>query len=395
MAVKDAIAILELENVFTQEELKVSLERSLFGCRPDIMVVRGKRGNDTVGLLAIEMKQPVPKEPLRDYPTVVGHAFDHAMAMKAFHVGTDLVLVSSFKESFLCSLKKSDLMTTAPRDQEMKEGANQEMKEKATTTPTSQGQVLPSQSPPNMKSPPKAKSFSHDASLLFLAPRRLKAHELVKLVYTALKIAKKDYRKYEKTIYCLKDQHKYCFPRVLRVTQGEKTCDWGRLEATVGQEIKEGTPRTKKSKPGRYYIVGSLGQGTTLNVFQALNWNGQLVALKVYVNNEKEGGPMTKDDFLKQAESATKTEVENLKDIYSPLLNSRVRAIQILGFWCVVTPFFEPIPQAERTTDQTLGGIREALGRFKKKGKKYQESDIRWHDVGTLMDSAEGGIHFI
>jgi hypothetical protein len=40
-AFKDAITILEGEgDVFKKGELTTKLERSLFGCRPDIMVVR-------------------------------------------------------------------------------------------------------------------------------------------------------------------------------------------------------------------------------------------------------------------------------------------------------------------------------------------------------------------
>ena len=105
MAVVDAIKILELEKVFAKGELCIHYERSLFGCSPDMMIVRGR---DNVGLIAIQVKQPAEK-PLRSYPRGVGHAFDHAMAMKAFNVATDIVLVTSFEESFLGSVKREDL----------------------------------------------------------------------------------------------------------------------------------------------------------------------------------------------------------------------------------------------------------------------------------------------
>ena len=85
LAVVDAIEILAMERVFEREELVINFERTLFGCHPDIMIVRGR---DNVGLIAIEVKQPTKKE-LRSYTSVVGHAFDHAMAMKAFNVATD------------------------------------------------------------------------------------------------------------------------------------------------------------------------------------------------------------------------------------------------------------------------------------------------------------------
>ena len=66
------------------------------------------RGRDDVGLIAIVVKHPRQRQ-LRTCANVVGHAFHHAMARKAFNVGTDMVLVTSFEESFLGSLRPDDL----------------------------------------------------------------------------------------------------------------------------------------------------------------------------------------------------------------------------------------------------------------------------------------------
>jgi hypothetical protein len=61
-------------------------------------------------LLAVEVKQPMPgadtlADTLADSkPKVLGHAFDHAMAIDAFGQGTAIVIITSFKESYLCSL---------------------------------------------------------------------------------------------------------------------------------------------------------------------------------------------------------------------------------------------------------------------------------------------------
>eukprot|EP00980_Cylindrotheca_fusiformis_P013821 scaffold3579_cov168-Cylindrotheca_fusiformis.AAC.6 len=56
-AVDDAIRILEVEGTFEPCTFRTTLERSLFGCRPDIMVVRDETG---MGYLAFEVKATAP-----------------------------------------------------------------------------------------------------------------------------------------------------------------------------------------------------------------------------------------------------------------------------------------------------------------------------------------------
>eukprot|EP00980_Cylindrotheca_fusiformis_P016724 scaffold5028_cov69-Cylindrotheca_fusiformis.AAC.2 len=100
-AVDDAISILEVERTFQPSQLRTTLERGLFSCRPDVMVVRSETG---MAYLAVEVKQPVPKNPegeqrtLVQFPRVLGHAFDHAMAMDAFGMGSAIVIITSFEE---------------------------------------------------------------------------------------------------------------------------------------------------------------------------------------------------------------------------------------------------------------------------------------------------------
>ena len=409
LAVTDAIDILVLEKYFKSGELQVRMERSLFGSRPDMMVVRGQHED---GYLAIEVKRPVPLgKKLVEFEGVLGHVFDHAMAMKAFRMATDLVLLSSFEESVICSLKQSDLETTGQDHKQPQSPA--EVKQQTQSLPTMMSprqEIIPSvsyesslqhdssrgDSSSSESSPSSAGCQSLSPIKLHgggmptckfddgATPRKLhisntcESHELVKLVYTALKISRETHNQSKKTIYRLRNGESYKFPRALRADK--KSYAWGSLKCTVGNAI---TTNSKKT----YYIVGRLGEGRTSNVFLALDSSGQSVALKVYVkNNDALGIILSKKEFVKVAKEAMKREEYNLLKI-NPCLKGKVKATKILGFWCVAMPFFEPIKKTER--GDTLVEIKEVLQRFKSIKQRYAEGDIRWRHVGTFIDDKD------
>jgi hypothetical protein len=448
-AVKDAIKILEKEDDMVREdELETKLERSLFGCRPDIMVVRNRDG---VGLVAIEVKQPVlDNKTLAEFPKVIGHAYDHAAAMNAFGQGTGIVMISSFTESNICSLNESDLICT--------EGSQR--KEAATSSKLKINGAPPAishtQSPPQYKVPfvhSLAPAVSHDSSSavssaeaspagslasassrsvqdtdsgpeeeahcsLFIKESDEKrvlyqskayySHQLVKLAYSAIKLAKKKYKESTQEIYELNHGKIYIFPKALRVVAGKKEnyC-WGKLFATLDNKITSqknvsrcaSFDRCSKEQSidcndlGSYYIIGSLGHGATSNVFQALDYKGKQVALKVYVKNIIDGGEMLETEKFEQvASEATSREVDLLGKFY-PFLKGEVKAEKIFGMHCVVMPFFKPVEKAKR--EETLKDIETVLkGPFLTYNLKYREDDFRWRHVGSFQDT-EGEEHCV
>eukprot|EP00978_Attheya_sp_CCMP212_P040063 scaffold214870_cov43-Attheya_sp.AAC.1 len=445
-AVKDAIKILEKEDdIVREDKLETKLERSLFGCRPDIMVVRNRDG---VGLVAIEVKQPVKdNETLAEFPNVINHAYDHAAAMNAFGQGTGIVMISSFTESNICSLNESDFVYT--------EGS--QMKEAATSSKLKINGAPPAisytQSPPQYKTPYQqslAPAVSHDSSSAVSSAKLSPAgsiasassrsvqdtdsgpeeealcslfikeaddqrvlyqskahpsHQLVKLAYSAIKLAKEKYKESTQEIYQLEHSKTYNFPKALRVVAGEKEnyC-WGKLCAALDKEI---TSRKKSSRSASfdrlskkqliddndvksYYIIGSLGHGATSNVFQALDCTGTQVALKVYVKNIDGGQMLETEEFEQVAGDATRKEVDLLCKFY-PFLEGQVKAEKIFGMHCVVMPFFKPVEKAER--EGKLEDIKNVLkGPFLQYDLKYRDDDFRWRHVGIFQDM-EGEEH--
>jgi hypothetical protein len=421
-AVDDAIAILKWEGVFeVADELETRMERSLFGCRPDVMVVRNRDG---IGFLAIEVKQPLPnkirnKKSLADHPRVLGHAYDHAEAMDAFGQGTALVMITSFEDSILCSLNESDMK-------------RQEENAGVYSTPSNHLQSQSqSQSPPLFKTPPAeqcaiARKVSKDDSSacsssnsspggsppvavgeivntfikeagerLLYRSKSYPSHQLVKLVYSALRLAKDNYKNSSRTVSKLVDDKIYSFPKVLRVTDDVRHYFWGRLAPfKLGQAITSQTYHTNKRTSTQapidkhdsesYCIIGCLGRGATSNVYHALDGKGKQVALKVYVKNiDGNNKRMEQEDFEKEAKEATSKEVANLLEFY-PSLKAEVRVVKIFNRQCVRMPLFEPVAKNERVG--RLEDIRKVLKEFGAKNKKYGDEDVRWRHVGKYKE---------
>jgi len=422
------------------------------------------RGEDAIGLVAVEVKQPLQEnssKTLIEYENVVGHAYDQAQAMNAFGQGTSTVVITSFNESYLCSLEPDGLCLAEPSNQLVQDDvgetntSNQTTHDdvaetsrsgmRCTSTPTGDYRaIVQTQSPPIYKSPttlqdvsfectsdagstkpspaasasddstgstPDAKTGSTtDTSLMsiFLAEQHRKEdrilysttkyepHDLVRLLYNAIKIAKSKYKESPTKIFKLEANKSYDFPKALRVVDGEKEKHyWGRLQATLGSRIvsekyQSATRRTAKQNPidnddGKsYYIIGSLGHGSTSNVFQALTSDGEHVAIKVYVKKYDDHGRIIDEaSFQNIAKAAVETEKNRLLDFYPELLKDKVKTAKLFGRPCIVMPFIDPLEKGERSLPSTLTSMEKVLGGpFLKFSLRHKQDDERWGHVG-------------
>jgi len=479
-AVKDGIALAEEEGVVKDDEVSHRLERGLFGCRPDLMVIRGEDG---IGLVAVEVKQHLQEKPLQendskaliDYENVVGHAYDQAQAMNAFGQGTSTVVITSLKESYLCSLERDGLCLAEPSNQLVQDDvgetntSNQIMHDdvaetnrsvmRCTGTPTGDSRaIVQTQSPPAYKSPPTLQAVSFDrasdagstksspaasasddstgsspdaktgstnetsSESIFLAEQNRKEdrtlysttkyepHDLVRLLYNAIKIAKSKYKESPTKIFKLEANKSYEFPKALRVVDGEKEkYSWGKLQATLGSRIESRkhqctTPRTVNKNQNQidkhddksYYIIGSLGHGSTSNVFQALTSDGEHVAIKVYVKKYDDHGRIIDEaSFQNIAKAAVETEKNRLLDFYPELLKDKVKTAKLFGRPCIVMPFIDPLKKSERGMPTTWTSMQKVLGGpFLTFSLRYKQDDERWGHVGNYT-TKDGEKHVI
>jgi hypothetical protein len=390
----DAIEILKILKIHIGD-LNVYRERSLFSGRPDILVVRSPTNH--FPLLVVTIQKPVMTGSLCAEAEALGQAYDYAESLRAFGHQLPVVVLTSLEDSFVCWNSKNKEATEL-----YAKGVGSVI----PCPPTSQNQreslASKSASPPMLKTS-SVSMDERDAivhSVFVAEPDRelnrskvFKAHELVHVLCTALCHAANAHSTPAAMpfINLLKPGSTCYFPNALRFTATkEKNYTWGELTVCFGEPIRRQPLKSKKlhrnAKPidrsdtQAYYLIGKLGHGATSNVWHALNWEGNEVVIKMYVKTTNAEGD-------KEAERAAKTEVCRLCSFY-PFLARKVSGVKLSGFHCVVMPFFNPVPSAER--NGALKAVEEVLKTaFVKAKLKYDDNDFRWSHIGTYTEPGQ------
>ena len=229
------------------------------------------------------------------------------------------------------------------------------------------------------------------------------------MLYDAIKIAKSKYKKSTTQIFKLDANKSYEFPKTLCVVAGEKEkyC-WGKLQATLGCQIVSSKhhqslkPRAAKQETidsndkQSYYIIRSIRQGSTSNVFQALTSDGEHVAIKVYVKRYGDHYESLDDSaFQTVATAAVEREKDLLLLFYPELFQDKVKTAKLFGRPCLVMPFIHPLTKNERVDSSTLDSMEKVLDeQFLRNGRRYKEDDVRWRHVGYYT-TEDGEKHVI
>jgi RIO-like serine/threonine protein kinase len=130
-------------------------------------------------------------------------------------------------------------------------------------------------------------------------------------------------------------------------------------------------------------MLDIIGMGSTSKVFYALHSSGKPCVIKMFINQEiqdENGDTLSKDDWMKVAKKNTKTEKENFHNLY-PSLRDEVKVEMILGFYCVVMPFFTPLKN-NKERHGSENEIKQVLKRFHEKKLQYLDCDLRWRHIG-------------
>jgi len=150
----------------------------------------------------------------------------------------------------------------------------------------------------------------------------------------------------------------------------------------------------KKSHGGPFLIVQLLGSGETSKVWRAVtkkeNTSYACVIkywIKVFDESTNETWDIKK--IQRESKKSTGDEVTNYKKIYGDF-SSLVGRKKLNSRWCVILPFFKPIPKDKRN-EETLKIIEEVLNEQfykEKESKSYQfkDCDWRWRHVGERDD---------
>jgi Family of unknown function (DUF5898) len=405
LAVHDAVVLLKKvffrNSLETTPSLKIKMERNLFSARPDILVVL----HQDTPVFAVEVKKPISGNKLTGAKRVLGQAFDYTQLMEANGLSAPYVAISTFEESILCwpvppngqvsEIVPSETSAKTPCSKHSSATANEE----ETPSPPS---VIPRSeiSPLDQNKP----NISHcDMKRELLRTTVYGPHQLVMLLYTGLsKAIDKNKLQPVQTICRLEKGKTYEFKKALRIS-AVKEYSWTELYFTVGSKIvskdqtstseaniiikaKMPVNHTPSEQEMEYFIIGALGYGSTSNVYQAIDSDGTVVAIKVFVNAGNE--ILDTKAFKECADMATAEEVTKFCLLYHDVLKDKVKVVNLFGTPCVVMPFFEPVEKKKR--EVCLERIQVVLtDRFLQNKVQYHADDVRWRHVGVYHDDRD------
>jgi uncharacterized protein YjbJ (UPF0337 family) len=428
MALMDATKLLKI-NYPGLPKLTIRMERSLFSCRPDILVVSSERYN--VPLFAIEVKKDKIGGFL-DEERVLGQIFDYVETLAAHGNNFPFVVLSSFEQSVVCWRNDDVNATNLAQDTSLR----------YTVSPVSgtpeKRQIMVAE--PNSASPPEFftavsndeetqtnNTFLKKQERALCASKTYKAHELVSLLYSAMLCALKDCDQIGPPK--LHDLSSPLRQSISAIRMTKESYSWGMLDIAMGKPIEGKVNSGTKSRPSQesidaldkeaYYIIEEAGVGATSKAFHAVNGQGEEVVLKMFVkttggndstgrgeegkdtdmtrevnpNAEEDSKPkalpikektkvLTREAFTELADSTTRKECEMLQLFY-PQLKDRFRIAVLNRMSCIEMPFFQPVKKDDR--QEALESIGEVYKNcFVKHNLKYADEDIRWRHVGTL-----------
>jgi Family of unknown function (DUF5898) len=339
----------------------------------------------------------------------LGQAFDYAQLMEANGLPAPYVAVSTFEESFLCWPKRlpetngqdseiiaSETSAKTPLSKPIPDAANEE------ETPSPPSLISQSESSPLDHTSKKPNISNCVMERKLVRTTTFGPHQLVMLLYTGLSMAIEDNTMNpKKKIYQLAKGKTYKFPKALRISE-DMEYSWTKLHFTVGRKIETGnhTPstdniilarRVKKThieQKMEYFIIGTLGYGSTSNVYQAIDLDGTVVAIKVFVNaGNNQGREFSSKEFMERAKTATDNESKAFCLLY-PYLKDKVKVVKLYGLPCIVMPFFEPVKKNMRRV--RLKEIGEVLNsRFLPNNLQYRADDMRWRHVGVYREGSD------
>jgi hypothetical protein len=382
-------------------------ETSLFAQRPDHLVVYD--ASSGLPLLSVEDKKPWGSHVgVKGLETVVGQIYDYATAMRAFGNAAPFVVLTCFTKSFLFWLDDNNANSLANNET----CRNEKSFEKSRKNNLDRRNDKNTPSPPELKSVPEngatqivvgstenttghgtfSARAGDDARMLNYSQQNgFDYKSLVPLLYTAILCAVKinpQPERFNRLKITQLSKGVHFDDGALKLKQDTHDYEWGRLNTTVGEKILEQTSSSRLHSAGEscFYAVSIVGVGSTSKVFLALDQNGEPCVIKMYVKRKDDETRLylSFKDFQEKALKKTQKEVANLLSFY-PFLKGKVKHQMVIGFHCVVMPFFKPLSKTERPEKENE--IKAVLREFYNEKRQQNDVDLRWRHVGLYTDA--------
>ena len=161
---------------------------------------------------------------------------------------------------------------------------------------------------------------------------------------------------------------------------------WTNLPPTVKFDYYAFPPSSSKM----FYLWKDLGRGSKGRVFLCCNSKGKACAAKFFLLDQsllhRQGDSLEariaeRERQMNVRKASADLECSRWADAYNGEFSKQVRVVKLNNLWCLLMPYFDPVPQSER--ESVLPSVKATLSAFKeKKGLRYSDDDLRWRHLG-------------
>ena len=128
----------------------------------------------------------------------------------------------------------------------------------------------------------------------------------------------------------------------------------------------------------KYFLVERLGLGSTWNVFRAVTDTGHDCVVKLYIREYRYGQKIT--DFDSKGWEAVSREEWMYHNVYPELAAEHVWVEKLCGGHCLILPFLEPVPKADRESNvANVGALYQQ--KCVSRGYRIQKEHVGWGHI--------------
>ena len=372
--VQDMIRCLGLQNL-----LNVHMEISLYGKRPDILVVSW---NGKV-VFCVEVKAPETKQgEVFESGIVAGQIFDYLMTMKQLGVPHPLGAIMTYNGIRIVSLE--NFQENHELEEAAEEGGGDVVTQRSEMPKETKEAASPQKERISIKDVVAKDNETVVDESGYIAPKVYGSQtfwndDVPLALFLALKVAFSQHC--ENTLVKLpivKPQDNIGSRIFAKVT--EKGLKFYKLSSDFPLLVNEPAGSTSKV----FYLLAQLGRGSAGEVYLACNSVGRLCAIKLYPHKRSYGA--TEEERKKEhAKELTRVqeirdkELKNWKKLFPKM--KHVKEHTLNGLPALQMPYLRQLETNVQERSNCLADIKSELERYAAENLMYKSMDLRWHHV--------------
>jgi hypothetical protein len=370
-----SLAVTRREGTFTQIELEVRQEMSIFSNRCDHAVVVDAASS--VPVFCVETKKHFENGFDSDFDNqLLGQSFDQLYAMRLSGQRYPLGAITCFNKTYLTCLDPEISWDALPTLESLNNTiAHLPRKRQPDTTPSP---LKVESAITSMVTARKKKGFVEEKNRCTVRSENCidQKHIVAAFVIVILNAVKGNCKPTSYQVYT-----SMTYIDVDCIEMGKKSYQWGKLTTTAKGECYK--KMSFFHRDVELYLLYCIGTGSTSKAFHAITLHGYECVVKIYTQRHDDHGRLkTERKFKSDAKKHVKEEVKQYHKIYGNELENYVWHQEVYKSHAVILPFFRPVVNREAE----IQNIKDRLELFTKHKLAFRECDQCWRHIGRFKE---------